>query len=123
MILVDTSIWIAHFRQRSERLLDLLTRERVLGHPFVTGEVALGHLHNRRETLRLLSELPPASTAAHADVMTLIHDRSLFGLGIGYVDAHLLASALLTSEATLWSSDRRLSEAARSLGVAAEDET
>jgi predicted nucleic acid-binding protein len=119
VILVDASVWIAHFRQRNERLLDLLTREQVLGHPFVMGEVALGHLHNRRATLRLLAELPPASTAVDTDVLAPIHNRSLFGRGIGYVDAHLLASVLLTSDASLWSSDRRLMEGARSLGIAA----
>lgn len=119
MILVDASVWIAHFRLPSERLLELLKSEQVLGHPFVVGEVGLGTLRNRHETLLLLSELPAAQAARDREVMQLVERRRLFGRGIGYVDAHLLAATLLTPETMLWSLDRRLMEAARDLGVAA----
>lgn len=119
MILVDASVWIDHFRNRSDALLDLLGSEQVLCHPFVRGEVALGNLCNRWSTLLHLSELPPARVASDKDVMALVENRHLHGRGIGYVDAHLLAAALLTPDASLWSRDRRLMTIAGELGIAA----
>jgi hypothetical protein len=120
VILVDASVWIDHFRHQSETLLDLLREERVLGHPFARGEVALGNLRDRRSTLLLLSELPAARVARDGDVLALIENHRLFGRGIGYVDAHLLASALLTPEALIWTRDRRLVDVARDLGIEAD---
>ena len=120
MILVDASVWIDHFRQQNDRLLDLLSEEEVLGHPFARGEVALGNLRNRWSTLLLLSELPSSHVASDGDVMGLIENHGLHGRGIGYVDAHLLAATLLTPETLLWSRDRRLMDMAKDLGVAAE---
>lgn len=117
MILVDTSVWIDHFRSGDAQLATLLLDGKVLGHPWVTGELALGNLEHRHEVVRLLQDLPQATVATDAEVMTLINQRHLFGLGIGYVDAHLLASAKLSGGARLWTRDRRLHAAAAQLDV------
>lgn len=85
-------------------------------HPFVSGEIALGALRRRREVLGLLGELPAASLVSHDEVLALVDARRLAGAGIGWVDAHLLASALL-DRSPLWTLDRRLADAARRLGV------
>jgi predicted nucleic acid-binding protein len=95
----------------------LLLDGAVLIHPWVIGELALGHLSRRAEILGLLHNLPHAVTATDPEVLTLVENRHLFGIGIGYVDAHLLAATLLTSYATLWSRDRRLASAAIRLGI------
>lgn len=112
MILVDTSVWVDHLRVGDPRLVELLTDGQVLGHPWVTGELALGRLSRRSEILDLLHNLPQATVATDAEVLTLITDRQLFGRGIGYVDAHLLAATLLTSGARLWTRDKRLAAVA-----------
>jgi predicted nucleic acid-binding protein len=117
LILVDTSIWIDHLRQRLSALERLLDLGEVLGHPWVVGEIALGHLSNRDEILGLLSNLPQATVATAPEVLAVIDRHRLHGRGIGYVDAQLLAAALLTPTAGLWTSDRRLSAAASGLGL------
>jgi len=116
MILVDTSVWIAHFRKGSRTLSELLSRELVLVHPFVLGELACGNLKNRARILSDLSALPPAVSASHEEVMRLVEGRKLWGQGIGWVDAHLLASALL-SDCQLWTLDERLIRATRAARV------
>lgn len=118
MILVDTTIWVDHLRVGEPRLAGLLDRGAVLGHPWVTGEISLGSLSRRTEVLGLLRALPQAQTATTAEIDTLIDSHRLFGVGIGYLDAALLASTLLTPAARLWTRDRRLATAARRLGVA-----
>lgn len=118
MILVDTSVWISHLRSGVDHLALLLDDGQVLGHPCVTGELALGTLAQRRTVLGLLDNLPQATTVSDAEVMTMIESRRLFGRGIGYVDAHLLAATLTTHGARLWTADRRLADAATGLGVA-----
>ena len=117
MILVDTSVWIAHLRTGATELSDLLDRGSVLSHPWVVGELALGQLRQRRAVLDLLRQLPQAVVAAADEVLAFIDHHWLFGRGIGYVDAHLLAAAQLTPGATLWTEDRRLAEAAGLLGT------
>jgi predicted nucleic acid-binding protein len=114
VILVDTSIWIDHLRSGEIQLAGLLVDGKVLGHPWVVGELALGHLSGRNEVLGLLHNLPQALVATEVEVMTLIDHHQLFGLGIGYVDAHLLASTRLSS-ARLWTRDTRLRETAARL--------
>jgi len=107
LILVDTSVWVEHLRHGLARLATLLQEGEVLIHPWVIGELACGHLRNRREVLELLQGLPAAVLASDAEVLLLIERDQLMGRGIGYVDAHLLASARL-SDCRLWSQDRRL---------------
>jgi predicted nucleic acid-binding protein len=118
VILVDTAVWIDHFRQRSSRLADELERGQVLGHPWVTGELALGHLRNRAEILRLLGQLPQATLATTTELLDFIDRHELYGAGLGYVDAQLLAATRLTDDALLWTHDRRLHAAAERLGAA-----
>jgi len=116
VILVDTSVWIAHFRKGSQHLAELLSNSLALVHPFVVGELACGNLSNRARVLNDLQALPSARSATHNEVMQLIEARRLWGLGIGWVDGHLLAAALL-SACPLWTLDRRLLRAAAAVGV------
>ena len=119
MYLVDTSIWVDHLRRGDAALVALLTDGQVLGHPAVIGEVGLGSLANRYEVLSLMANLPQAVPATHAEVMSYVDSHKLFGLGIGYVDAHLLASTALTAGSSLWTRDKRLRDAASALGTLA----
>jgi predicted nucleic acid-binding protein len=119
VILVDTSAWVEHFRgdPRADRLAGLLEEDEVLLHPWVLGELALGGLGpHRAEVIADLRRLPAAPEIPHSEVLDLILDRRLAGVGIGWVDAHLLASALVV-RGGLWTLDTRLSRVARELGV------
>jgi predicted nucleic acid-binding protein len=118
VILVDTSIWVDHLVAPNVILTDLLANQRVLGHPYVTGELALGRLRRRDVVLRNLQRLPQAVVASHREAMHLIRQESLFEVGIGYVDVHLLASARMTAGASLWTRDKSLHAAAMRLQVA-----
>ena len=95
----------------------LLQEAQVLAHPWVIGELALGQLSGRGEILGLMSNLPQATVATETEVMTLVETQRLFGRGIGYVDAHLLAATLLTTDASLWTRDKRLAAVAADLGI------
>jgi len=117
VILVDTSVWVDHLRQGIPLLSDLLTAGEVATHPFVIGELACGNLANRGELLRLFSALPTVTIATHAEALHLIETRRLHGVGMGWIDIHLLASALL-SRTPLWTRDRKLHSIAKTLGVA-----
>ena len=117
MILVDTSVWVDHLRESDEALAGLLEAGNVLAHPFVIGELALGNIPRRDLVLRALHDLPQASVATDREVLHLVDQHLLFGLGIGYLDAHLLAAVLLTAGAGLWTRDRRLERAADRLGL------
>lgn len=117
MTLLDTSIWINHLRQNDSFLTRLLEDQKILMHAFVIGELALGNLQQRGHVLSELANLPLAAKASDAEVLVLIERHQLAGSGLGYVDAHLLASASI-SGASLWTHDRRLHQAALNLGVA-----
>lgn len=119
MILVDTSVWVEHLRSGDAALVGLLERGAVLMHPFVLGEVALGNLSQRELVLESLANLPMATVASDGAVLGYIDSARLWGLGVGYVDAHLLASVRLTPDASLWTRDRRLEAAAEALGLRA----
>ena len=116
MILVDTSVWIEHFRVGSDRLRTLLFDEQVLCHPFVVGELACGTLQKRGEILSMLKALPEAHLLENEEVLGFLEARGLYGRGMGWVDAHLLASTLLT-RCTLWTFDKPLRRAAAALNV------
>ena len=118
MTLADTSVWVEHLRHGSVEFENLLRSGEVAVHPFVAGELALGHLQRREEILRLLEALPQTVLATHAEVLALVRERRLPGSGLGYVDAHLLASALI-SGCPLLTRDRTLATQARRLGVLA----
>ena len=114
MTLVDTSVWIDHLRHGNDELRRLLEDGGVLSHPFILGELACGFMKNRHEVLSLLNALPAAAVAEHGEVMHLLNERRLCGLGLGWIDIHLLASATL-SKATLWTMDRPLKKAVETL--------
>jgi predicted nucleic acid-binding protein len=116
MVLVDSSVWIEHFRKGHPALATLLNEASVLMHPFVLGELACGNLKKRAEILRDLEELPQAIAATHEEALDLMSKRKLWGRGIGWIDAHLLASALL-SRCRLWTLDARLDRIAADVGV------
>ena len=116
MVLVDTSVWVLHLQSGNARLRELLEEGKVMSHPFIKGELACGNLKNRQEIIYLLKALPVAATAAHDEVLRFIEDHSLMGLGLGYVDIHLLAAARLTA-VPLWTNDKRLKAAAVQLQV------
>ena len=118
MILVDTSVWIDHLRADNSTLKRLLDAGRVLMHPFVIGELALGRMRQREMILAALSDLPRAELAADAEVLGFVDRHAIFGRGIGLVDAHLLASVRLTAGAQLWTKDARLLDVADDLGLA-----
>ncbi|ALS59613.1 type II toxin-antitoxin system VapC family toxin [Pandoraea norimbergensis] len=120
MILVDTSIWIDHLRAGDATLVALLESGRVLAHPYVIGELALGSLKNRSAVIPTLNYLPKATVATDSEVLRFIDEQPLFGLGIGYVDAHLLAATRLTPGTALWTRDKRLAAIAESLSLAAK---
>jgi predicted nucleic acid-binding protein len=118
VILVDTSVWIEHLRAGDKTLARLLDGGLVLAHPWVIGELALGRLRERDEVIGLLHRLTQPTVATPAEVLTLIDAHGLHGIGIGYVDAQLLAATTLTGGATLWTHDRRLAAAASRLSGA-----
>lgn len=117
MILVDTSIWIDHLRSGDAILTHLLDNGAVLTHPWVTGELALGDLSHRDDVIGLLRGLPQATVARDDEILRLIERKTLYGAGIGYVDAQLLAATKLTPDATLWTRDKRLSAVTARLGL------
>jgi len=120
LLLVDSGIWIDHLRRADPGLQRAFDARGLLGHPLVTGEIAMGSLADRRSVLGLLQDLPQAVRAEDGEVLALVERRRLFSIGLGFIDAHLLASCLLTPGTRLWTRDRRLREAAARLGVAAE---
>ena len=116
MTIVDTSVWIDHFRSGNDRLKGMLASESVSMHPFVVGELACGGLKNRSQILADLNSLPLAVPANHGEVLQLIEKHRLWGKGIGWIDAHLLASALI-SKSYIWSMDKRLALVASALHI------
>ncbi len=111
MVVVDTSAWIQHFRKRDDLLVDLLEHSRVVTHPFVIGELACGSLKNRHSTLELFKLLPQSPLASHDEVLNFVESHRLFAAGIGWVDAHILASCLLEGF-SLYTKDKPLQCAA-----------
>lgn len=118
MILVDTSVWVAHLRAGDPVLAALLDGNRVAMHPFVLGELACGNLRRRAELLALLGRLPRVAVARDDEVLFFIERHALMGRGIGYLDAHLLAAVALDGGARLWTRDKRLHALAGELGLA-----
>lgn len=117
-VLVDTSVWVDHFRSRNEELAKLLMQDAVLIHPWVLGELACGTPPSRVQTLVDLATLQSGKVATVNEVMAFVESERLYGHGCGLVDLGLLASALITPGARLWTLDRRLAGLAERLGVA-----
>lgn len=116
MILVDTSIWIGHFRKGNAHLQELLVKGYVSCHPFIIGELACGNLKQRSNIILLLHALPSVNTVSNDEALYFIEEKRIVGLGIGIVDVHLLASAIMTNT-HLWTTDSRLKEVARRLDI------
>jgi len=117
LILVDSSVWISHLRQPDPALELLLDNAQVLIHPLVIGELAVGNFPRRLEILSYFDDLPNAIVASDPEVRGFIESERLFGIGLGYLDIHLLAATRLTAGSTLWTIDRRLADAASRLGL------
>jgi predicted nucleic acid-binding protein len=116
MVLVDTSVWVAHLRRGDIGLETLLNEGHVVCHPFIVGELGCGNLKNRSGILSLLQALPLATLAEHEEVMRFIENYSLMGKGLGYIDMHLLASAIL-SRVPVWTLDKKLKQVSSKLGL------
>jgi predicted nucleic acid-binding protein len=119
VILVDTSVWIDHLRAGDRALVRLLEDRSVFGHPFVLGELSLGNMRQRAVALRALAQLPQIEAATDPEVVQFIENEKLQGRGIGYIDAHLLASLRLSPGSLLWTRDARLHTVASELKLAA----
>lgn len=115
MVLVDTSVWVLHLREGNSDLANLLDSGEVVCHPFIIGELACGNLKNRSEILSLMQALPAAIKAEDEEILRFIDDNRLMGKGLGCVDIHLIASAILT-EVALWTLDKKLDEISKRLG-------
>lgn len=121
MILVDTSIWIDHIRKSDQRLNSLLEYNLVAIHPFVIGELAAGNLKNRSKLLPEFRKLPQVISVSDDEVFHFIETHKLFGLGLSYIDLHLLACAQSSNDMRLWTRDKRLHQAAITLHLAFAD--
>lgn len=116
MILADTNVWIKHFRESDAELISHLNVGFVACHPFIIGELACGNLGNRAEILMLFQALPSTPIVETIEVLGFIENNSLMGRGLGYIDIHLLASAIIDN-VVLWTFDQRLNQVAIELGV------
>ena len=119
-MIVDSSIWIDHLRREEPRLTKFLIGKKALMHPHVLGEIALGCIGNREAVLNRFLRLPTPNVAEDGHVLDIIDRQGLWGSGIGYTDAHLVASALLTPDGRLWTRDKRLRRVAERLSIAAD---
>jgi predicted nucleic acid-binding protein len=118
MILVDTSVWVDHLRKGDPIMQRLLENGNVLMHPLVIGELAMGDLQPRETILEALLQLPAVIESDHYEALGFIAHHKLYGTGIGFVDVHLLAAVRLTSDALLWTRDKRLVRVAEALNLA-----
>jgi predicted nucleic acid-binding protein len=116
MVLVDTSVWVSHLRDGNAELANLLNDGKVLCHPLIVGELACGNLKDRAVILSFLQLLPMSIEAEHDEVLSFIENNRLMGKGLGYVDIHLITSAVLTG-VPIWTLDKKLAQAADSLYV------
>jgi predicted nucleic acid-binding protein len=116
MVLVDTSVWVSHLRDGNAALANLLNNGRVLCHPLILGELACGNLKDRTVILSFLQLLPMSIEAEHHEVLSFIENNRLMGKGMGYVDVHLITSAVLTG-VPVWTLDKKLAQAADSLHI------
>jgi predicted nucleic acid-binding protein len=117
MILADTSVWVDHFRKRDAELHRQLLQNNIATHPFIVTELALGSLPDRQKTLADLELLPQVKVAHTDEVRSMIESHSLSRKGLGFVDAHLIAAALITPGTVLWSRDKQLHSIAQTMGI------
>jgi predicted nucleic acid-binding protein len=118
LVIADSSIWIDHINQGDPELVDLMKQRRVRLHPMIIAEIALGSIKQRATMLEELNAFPQIDSSSHSEVMAMIEWVKLFGTGVGYVDAHLLAATRQLRSGLLWTRDKCLKEQAKRLGVA-----
>lgn len=118
MTLVDTSVWLDHLKAVVPSLGNLLLNDEVVMHRHVIGEIAMGDWKRRSETLHALEKIQQVFPATHSEVMHVVEQHRFYGIGIGYIDAHLLAAVRMTPGCDFWTRDKRLKAAATKLGVA-----
>jgi len=118
MILVDTSVWIDHFRSSNTELIGLLHDDLVVTHPGVIEEISLGNLSRREKVIGFFEDLHRIIPVSHEEYLLTVRARTLWGRGLGAIDVHLLAAVLVTPGTKLWTRDRKLKECAQELGVA-----
>jgi len=116
-VLADTSIWIDFLHEGDRDMAELLGRNAIDMHPCVLGELACGNLGNRKAFFEGAAHLPQALAARDEEVLAFLESHRLYGLGLGWVDAHILASALISGD-RLWTRDKALGKAAEKLGIA-----
>ncbi|TAL80011.1 MAG: type II toxin-antitoxin system VapC family toxin [Burkholderiaceae bacterium] len=116
-VLVDTSVWVDHFRRENQGLVYLLERDRVMVHPMVLGELACGTPPNRARILVDLDNLQHSQQASLKETLDFVESEKLYGSGCGLIDMLLLASTMMTPQAELWTLDKRLSALAERFGV------
>jgi len=116
MILVDTSVWIDHFRQKNDNLDTLLYRGTVQMHEFIIGELAIGNFKNRKPILDLLESVPKLKKLSHDELMFFVNKYSLYGRGVGFVDIHLLAATKMAN-VKIWTLDKRLLKIAEEMNL------
>jgi predicted nucleic acid-binding protein len=116
MVLIDTSVWVSHLRNGDVGLDRLLNDGEVVCHPFIVGELACGNLKNRHEILICLQSLPMAILAEDGEVLKFIENHQLMGKGLGYIDVHLIAAAVLT-DVPLWTFDKTLDKITRKIWI------
>jgi len=116
MVLVDTSVWVSHLREGGVGLEKLLNNGEVVCHPFIVGELACGNLKNRHEILTYLQSLPMTILAEDEEVLKFIENNQLIGKGLGYIDIHLIASAVLT-DVPLWTFDKTLDKITKKISI------
>jgi len=119
VILADTSVWIDHLRSTDSRMTQLLSAGEIVVHPFVVAEIALGSLHNRRRRLAAFDLLRSVNVAEISEVRHLIESHALYAKGLGLTDVHLIASCMMTFGIQLWTRDKSLADASRSMGILA----
>lgn len=107
-VLVDSSVWVGHFKQHNEHLAGLLADASVVCHAYVVAEVACGTPPSRKVVIQLLAQLEAVPVATQDELLTLLDTRQLYGRGCGFVDVGLLASTLIASDLLLWTVDKRL---------------
>ena len=120
MILVDSSIWVAHLRAEDQHLTQLISQDGVVHHAFVTGEVGMGSFSSpkaRFQTIAFLRGLEPAVIVGEIAFHEYVSAQRLFGTGAGFVDCHLLASVGTSPNVSLWTADKRLAAQAKRIGV------
>jgi predicted nucleic acid-binding protein len=118
MILVDTSVWIGHFREGIGSLVEALVERRILGHPWVTLEIAMGSIARRAATIDALRALPQAPLIAMPELIRLVEEQQLFARGLGAIDVQLLAAIRSLRNAALWTRDARLADQGERIGLA-----